>query len=146
VLQSFLVYLCGQMDGLTPAKTKCRQISWLMLGVCFVLLYSCPVKKFLIICLDKRQPADNTTAQFMKANSAPGVKIAYLHKDATVYAVPSAGRSVRPIDPSSFPFLPAMYSRPGADGILQVSSLSLSDRQRAIGGPPRYLQLLRLQI
>jgi len=117
-----------------------------MLGVCFVLLYSCPVKKFLIICLDKIQPADNATAQFMKAYSAPGVKISYLHKDATVYAVPWAGRSVRPVDPSSFPFLPAMYSRPGVDGMLPICARSLSDRQRAIGGPPRYLQLLRLRI
>jgi hypothetical protein len=134
------------MDRFTPAKKKCRQISWLMLGVCFVLLYSCPVKKFLIICLDKIQPPDNTTAQFMKAYSAPGVKISYLHKDAAVYAVPSAGRSVRPVDPSAFPFLPAMYSRPGADGILQMCSLSLSDKQGTIGGPPRYLELLRLRI
>ena len=117
-----------------------------MLGVCFVLLYSCPVKKFLIICLDKIQPADNATAQFMKAYSAPGVKISYLHKDATVYAVPSTGRSVRPVDPSSFPFLPAMYSRPGADVLLRAFGLSISDRQAAIGGPPRYLQLLRLRI
>jgi hypothetical protein len=116
-----------------------------MLGVCFVLLYSCPVKKFLIICLDKIHPAENATAQFTKDYSASGVKISYLHKDATVYAVPSIGRSVRPIDPSSFPFLPAMY-RPSADGLLQVCSLSLSDRQGAIGGPPRYLQLLRLRI
>ena len=117
-----------------------------MLGVCFVLLYSCPVKKFLIICLDKIQPPDTATAQFMKACSAPGVKIAFLHKDATVYAVPSAGRSVRPIDPSSFPFQPAMYSRSGADVLLRACGLPNSDRQAAIGGPPRYLQLLRLRI
>ena len=117
-----------------------------MLGVCFVLLYSCPVKKFLIICLDKIQPPDTATAQFMKACSAPGVKIAFLHKDATVYAVPSAGRSVRPPDPSAFPFLPAMHSQPPAGDMLQVCSLSLSARQRVIGGPPRYLQLLRLRI
>jgi hypothetical protein len=121
-------------------------MSWLMLGVCFVLLYSCPVKKFLIICLDKIQPAENTTAQFTKGYSAPGIRISYLHKDATVYAVPSAGRSVRPIDPSSFPFQPAMYSRPGGDVLLRACGLSISDRQAAIGGPPRYLQLLRLRI
>ena len=117
-----------------------------MLGVCFVLLYSCPVKKFFIICLDKIHPADNATAQFMKAYSAPGVTISYLHKDATVYAVPSAGRSVRPIDPSSFPFQPAMYSQHGEDVLLGACGLCLSDRQAAIGGPPRYLQLLRLRI
>jgi hypothetical protein len=140
------MYLCGQMYRSTQAKKKFRQITWLVLGVCFVLLYSCPVKKFLIICLDKIPPADNATAQFMKAYSAPGVKISYLHKDATVYAVPSAGRSVRPIDPSSFPFLPAMYSRPGSDSMLQLCARSLSDMRVAIGGPPRYLQLLRLRI
>jgi hypothetical protein len=131
------------MYRFTPAKKKCRQVSWLVLGVCFVLLYSCPVKKFLIICLDKIQPPDNATAQFMKAYSAPGVKISYLHKDATV---PSAGRSVRPIDPSSFPFLPAMYARPSVDDLLRACSLPLSDRRGTIGGPPRYLQLLRLRI
>ena len=117
-----------------------------MLGVCFVLLYSCPVKKFLIICLDKIQPQDNTTAQFTKAYSAPGVKIAFLHKDATVYAVPSAGRSVRPTDPSSIAFLPAMYIQPDADGLLQAGGLSLSGECAALGGPPRYLRLLRLRI
>ena len=117
-----------------------------MLGVCFVLLYSCPVKKFFIICLDKIHPADNATAQFMKAYSAPGVTISYLHKDATVYAVPSAGRSVRPIDPSSIAFLPAMFSRPGADVLMRACGLSIQGRLGAIGGPPRYLQLLRLRI
>jgi hypothetical protein len=134
------------MDRFAPAKKKCRQISWLMLGVCFVLLYSCPVKKFLIICLDKIQPPDNTTAQFMKAYSAPGIKISYLHKDATVYTVPSAGRSVRPTDPSSISFIPAMYIQPGTDGLLQAGGLSLSGGCAALGGPPRYLQLLRLRI
>jgi hypothetical protein len=109
------MYLCGQMYRSTQAKKKFRQITWLVLGVCFVLLYSCPVKKFLIICLDKIPPADNATAQFMKAYSAPGVKISYLHKDATVYAVPSAGRSVRPIDPSSFLF--CLRCIPGPDQI-----------------------------
>ena len=137
------------MDRFAPAKKKCRQISWLLLvGCASYLLYSCPVKKFLIICLDKIQPPDNTTAQFMKAYSAPGVKISYLHKDATVYTVPSAGRSVRPTDPFSISFIPAMYIQPGADGLLQGwLVLSLSDSAgAAFGGPPRYLQLLRLRI
>jgi hypothetical protein len=134
------------MYRFTPDKKKCRQISWLVLGVCFVLLYSCPVKKFLILCLDKIQPAENATAQFTKGYSAPGVKISYLHKDATVYTVPSAGRSVRPTDPSSISFLSAIYFQPGADDVLRAYGLSLSDRQEAIGGPPRYLQLLRLRI
>src|ERR1700744_3015276 len=140
------MYLCGQMDRFTPAKKKCRQISWLALGVCFVLLYSCPVKKFLILCLEKVQPAESNTAAFMKAYAAPGVKIAYLHKDATVYSVPSAGRSVRPTDPSSVSFIPAMYTQPGADALLQASVLSVSGGIAAAGRPPRYLQLLRLRI
>jgi hypothetical protein len=134
------------MDRFAPAKKKCRQISWLMLGVCFVLLYSCPVKKFLIICLDKIQPVENATAQFTKGYSAPGIRISYLHKDATVYAVPSAGRSVRPIDPFSISFIPAMYIQPGADGLLQAGGLSLSGVCAALSGPPRYLRLLRLRI
>src|ERR1700744_2699204 len=106
------------MDRFTPDKKKFRQISWLVLGVCFVLLYSCPVKKFLILCLDKIQPGENATAQFTKGYSAPGVKISYLHKDATVYTVPSAGRSVRPTDPSSISFLSVICFQPGADDLL----------------------------
>jgi hypothetical protein len=134
------------MDRFTPVKKKCRQISWLVLGVCFVLLYSCPVKKFLILCLDKIQPAENSTAQFTKGYSAPGVKISYLHKDATVYTVPSAGRSVRPTDPSSLSFLSAIYFQSGADALLQACNMSLSGSQGDTGGPPRYLQSLRLRI
>jgi hypothetical protein len=135
------------MDRFTPDKKKFRRISWLVLGVCFVLLYSCPVKKFLILCLDKIQPAENATAQFTKGYSAPGVKISYLHKDATVYTVPSAGRSVRPTDPCSISFIPAMYIQPGTDGLLlQAGGLSLSGGCAALGGPPRYLHLLRLRI
>jgi hypothetical protein len=134
------------MDRFTPAKTKFKQISWLVLGVCFVLLYSCPVKKFLILCLDKIEPGDNATAQFTKGYSAPGVKISYLHKDATVYTVPSAGRSVRPTDPSSISFIPAIYIQLETDGLLQAGGQSLSGVCAALGGPPRYLHLLRLQI
>jgi hypothetical protein len=134
------------MDRFAPAKKKCRQISWLMLGICFVLLYSCPVKKFLILCIEKVQPSESDAAQFMKAYSAPGVKISYLHKDATVYTVPSAGRSVRPTDPFSISFIPAMHIQPAADGLLKAGGLSLSGGCAALGGPPRYLQLLRLRI
>lgn len=130
----------------TQARKKFGQISWLMLGVCFVLLYSCPVKKFLILCFDKTQPAENATAQLMRAYSAPGVKIAYLNKDVSVYAVTSSGRSIRPNDPSSFPFQPALHSLMGVDGLLRTSGLLTSDRHGAPGSPPRYLQLLRLRI
>ena len=117
-----------------------------MLGVFFVLLYSCPVKKFIILYLDKTHPGQSATAQFTKAYSVSGEKIAYLHKDSSVYTVATPGRSTRPADPLHVDYLPAAYAAFGTDDLPGISDRSADDRIPFIIGPPRYLQLLRLRI
>src|ERR1700761_8452905 len=91
------------------ARKKVGRISWIILGIFFVLLYSCPVKKFIILYIDKTEPSGSPAAEFLKAYSVSGAKIAYLHKDACLYTVAPAARSVRPADPSDF-LLSAAYS------------------------------------
>jgi hypothetical protein len=130
----------------TQAKKKFGQITWLMLGVFFVLLYSCPVKKFIILCLDKAQPGESANAQFMMAHAVSAAKIAYLHKDACVYAVAAPGRSIRPADPLHVDYLPAAYAASGTDDLRGIRDRSANDGISFIVGPPRYLQLLRLRI
>jgi len=117
-----------------------------MLGIFFVLLYSCPVKKFIILYLDKTQPGESATAQFMKAYSVSGGKIAYLHKDASVYTVAAAGKSIRPADPLHVDYLPAAYAALGAENLRGIQDRPANDRMTFTIGPPRYLQLLRLRL
>jgi hypothetical protein len=51
------------MQGLTLTKNTCRRLTWLSVGLCFVLLYSCPVRKYVLI----RQHASvsNSTAKII---------------------------------------------------------------------------------
>jgi hypothetical protein len=130
----------------SQAKKKFGQITWLMLGIFFVLLYSCPVKKFIILYLDKMHPGQSATAQFTKAYSVSGEKIAYLHKDACVYTVATPGRSIRPADPLHVDYLPAAYAAFGTKDLRSIRDRSGDDRLTFTIGPPRYLQLLRLRI
>ena len=117
-----------------------------MLGIFFVLLYSCPVKKFIILYLDKTQPGESSTAQLMNAHSVSAAKIAYLHKDACVYTVAAPGRSIRPADPLHVDYLPAAYAAFGTDDLMGIRDNSANDHLSFIIGPPRYLQLLQLRI
>jgi hypothetical protein len=130
----------------SPVKGVFPRVTWILLGVCFVLLYSCPVKKFLILHFAKTHPAQGTEAEFIKAHSAADVRIAYLHKDTSVYTVPSTRRSFRPVDPSSFPFRPFLYSLAGEENLLQANGHLLAENRTTVYGPLRYLQLLRLRI
>jgi hypothetical protein len=130
----------------SQAKKKFGQITWLMLGIFFVLLYSCPVKKFIILYLDKTQPGERPTAQFTNAHFVSAAKIAYLHKDACVYTVAAPGRSIRPADPLHVDYLPAAYAAFGTNDICGMRDRSGDDRLIFTIGPPRYLQLLRLRI
>jgi hypothetical protein len=130
----------------SQTKKRFGQITWLMLGVFFVLLYSCPVKKFIILYLDKTHPGQSATAQFTKAYSVSGEKIAYLHKDASVYTVAAPGRSIRPADPLHVDYLPAAFAAFGTDDLQGIRDKSANDHISFIIGPPRYIQLLRLRI
>jgi hypothetical protein len=128
------------------AKKKFGQITWLMLGLCFVLLYSCPVKKFLILYFDKTHSEENASAHYMKAHSAQSVKIVYLHRDASVYTAISSARPFRPLFPSPWTDIPASGPTGGGRLSASLNPLQLHSQQSFAGDPPRYLQLLRLRI
>jgi hypothetical protein len=127
------------------AKKKFGQITWLMLGLCFVLLYSCPVKKFLILYFDKTHSEENASAHFMKAHSAQSVKIVYLHRDASVYAALSSARPFRPLFPSPWTGIPAFGNLTGGNsGSAAATQLPLYHQRAFAGDPPRYLLRLRI--
>jgi hypothetical protein len=129
------------------AKKKFGQITWLMLGLCFVLLYSCPVKKFLILYFDKTNSEENASAHYMKAHSSQSVKIVYLHRDASVYTALASARTFRPLFPSPWTGILAAYNPTGRHRLPATINLLPLDLQRAFAGDlPRYLQLLRLRI
>jgi hypothetical protein len=131
------------MHRFQQAKKKFGQITWLMLGLCFVLLYSCPVKKFLILYFEKPHGEESASAQFMKAHAAQSVKIAYLHRDSTAYTI---GSTERPAFPHPRPNLPACAAATTGNSNPGTSLPSGGQSATFSGDLPRYLQLLRLRI
>lgn len=117
-----------------------------MLGLCFVLLYSCPVKKFLIIYFDKSHSTENASSQFLKNTSLQNVKIAYLRRETSAAAALVSARVISPANPF-FQGLLFLSFASHRDRMATAISLLQLDRRRAFASdPPRYLQDLSLLI
>jgi hypothetical protein len=135
------------MKGIETVKTKFRRLAWLFLGLCFVVLYSCPVKKFLLFQFDKTCPPGAGSSHFRKNLSFQSPKIVYLNRNSTGYKTVAATRACKPVMP------PRLYASPGsfpiteADPHLPAQRLLQLSRQRAFTiGPPSWLQSRRWQI
>src|ERR1700743_753000 len=129
------------MQDLLQAKKKFGQLTWLGLGLCFVLLYSCPVKKFLIIFFDKPHAAKSASGLFLNNTSLQNVKIAYLKREKAKIQAIKPVQMVSPSDPQLFGLIPVSLSSCASDRLPALISLLQLSRKRSLAdGPPRYLQ------
>jgi hypothetical protein len=131
------------MKGITQAEIRIRQFTWLTLGLCFVLLYSCPVKKFILLQFGKADPAMTAAAQFRKNLSLQGAKIVYLNRNSSGYNTRRLVRSFNPVIPSLFNSSILTSRYPGQAGL---SADRPSTDRKGADHLPLYLQILRLQV
>jgi hypothetical protein len=134
-------------------RYKIGQFTWLFLGLCFVTLYSCPVKKFLIVHFDKVSTPGSASGHIDKHFSSQNTRIAYLNKNNfSFYKIPASPVMATPTDEPVIPDWNFLLS-----ALLLFLGLSYAQTKRAAatgtangntieGAPPLYLQLLRLQI
>jgi hypothetical protein len=132
------------MNGLTQATIQVKKLTWLTLGFCFVLLYSCPVKKYLLLTYGKARADESATCQFQKDVTGHSERIAYLRRPCLKSIGGLLAAALRPATP------PVLFSLSSStyrgDSRLAISQAVLA-RNGAIGGaPPRYLEERRLLI
>ncbi len=128
---------------------KLRQFTWLSLGLCFAILYSCPVKKFLIVHFDKVNVPVSASSHFDKNSSSRNTKIAYLNRNNFSYKILGSAASVKPpFIPDWTPFLSTLLLLLGLSPLfVKLRALAkTANRNATEGSTPLYLQLLRLQI
>ncbi len=70
------------MSRLIQTKIQLKKLLLLVLGLCFVLLYSCPVKKYLLLTLGKARAAQTETCEFQKSLSSHSERIVYLRRQS----------------------------------------------------------------
>lgn len=132
------------MNGFSQAAIQFKKLTWLALGLCFMLFYSCPVKKYLLLHFGKARADESATCQFQKDATGHCDRIAYLKRTCRkgLGVVTSA---VRPSTPPVLQFFSTSFF-PSYDHHT-VLDRALSARHVAIAGdPPRYLEVQRLLI
>jgi hypothetical protein len=136
---------------------KLRQFTWLFLGLCFAILYSCPVKKFLIIHFDKVNAPVSASDHVDKSMASRNTRIAYLNRNNfSYYKIPGspvlAEPPGKPLIPDWNFLLSALLLFLGLSYLhlsyLQTKRVLLAKMAcpKAEGSPPLYLRYQRLQI
>jgi len=115
------------MQGLTLTKNTCKILIWLSVGLCFVLLYSCPVRKYVLI--KQHAGLSNSTAKIIYLGRRPAKTTAFVHL-----------QTVRPVFPLAFAHF--RLGIPARDEFMANAM-----RYNAIdGAPPGWLNNRRLLI
>ena len=131
------------MQGLTNAKITCRRLTWLLIGFCFVVLYSCPVKKYLLMTFAGASATETSTSSYQKDLTSYSVKIVYLSRRSTGYTIFAPSRAVRPVLP--MPFQDFTLAVRGDDAGC-VAAMKHARQGAFDSAPPRWLEDLRLRI
>ncbi|HEY4062117.1 MAG TPA: hypothetical protein VGM30_09465 [Puia sp.] len=135
------------MKSIVSVKIVFRQITWLFLGLCFVVLYSCPVKKFILLTFDKTHPLGTGSSHFRKDLSLQVGKIVYLNRASSRYTVSAPVRVLKPAMPPRFAALTVSSGFTASKHDQPAKQLLQLYRQRAFAiDPPMYLQCRRWQI
>ena len=126
----------------TQTLIQIKKLSWLLLAGSFVLLYSCPVKKYLLLTFGNGRATETQSPQFQKDVYSHAEKIVYLRRQSAKTVVTIIGQVVRPLmSPVLSFFAVDRGNRRAAIGE------AVQDRNPVIGGaPPLWLGLKRLLI
>lgn len=118
-----------------------------MLGLCFVLLYSCPVKKYLLLTFGGARATETESCEYQKNLSSHSEKIVYLRRQSIPPRVIVAGRANRPVMPPEFTLLTATSFATYFNNCRNAINRAVLARNNAIAGaPPRYLEVRRLRV
>jgi hypothetical protein len=135
------------MERLIQAKIQFKKLTWLVLGLCFVLLYSCPVKKYLLLTFGKARAAQTEGCEFQKSLSSHCEKIVYLRRQSAKPIVVIANRALRPVKPAALTLLTAAnFIKDFADCRVAIGRAVLARNGVIAGAPPRYLEMMRFRV
>src|SRR5580658_4086742 len=123
------------MSGSTPLLVQLKKLSWLLLGFCFVVLYSCPVKKYLLLTFGNGRATESQTVQFQKDVYSHAEKIVYLRRQSVKSNIVIAAQVVRPVLSPVLSFFVT-----DRDNSHEPIGRATTDRNSVTGGaPPRWL-------
>jgi hypothetical protein len=130
------------MLSFSQALIQIKKLSWLLLGFCFVVLYSCPVKKYLLLTFGNGRASESQAVQFEKDVYSHVEKIVYLRRQSVKSVIVITGQVVRPVMSPVLSFF--VTDRDNSRGAIGGS---VQAPQSAIGGaPPLWLGMKRLLI
>jgi hypothetical protein len=132
------------MNGLKTATIQIKKLTWLVLGLCFVLLYSCPVKKYLLLTYGKARAAESATCQFQRDATGHCERIAYLQRPCLKSVGSMLVAAIRPATPPTLQFFSLSFSH--FDDHTAIARAVLARNAAIAGAPPRYLEMHRLLI
>src|ERR1700722_18664779 len=81
----------------TQIQIQIKKLSWLLLAGSFVLLYSCPVKKYLLLTFGNGRATETQSSQFQRDVYSHGEKIVYLRRQSAKTVITITGQAVRPV-------------------------------------------------
>ena len=132
------------MNGLKTTAIQIKKLTWLVLGLCFVLLYSCPVKKYLLLTYGKARADESATCSFQRDATGHCERIAYLRRPCFKSVGSVLVAAIRPATPPILQFFSLSFA--AFDG-QAAGAGAISARNSAIAGaPPRYLEERRFLI
>ena len=132
------------MNGFTKSKMQVKKLTWLMLGLCFVLLYSCPVKKYLLLTYGGARAAESANCEFQRDVSGHSERIAYLRRPCLKSIGSILAVAIRPATPPILFSLSSFAYR--ADCRAAIGQALLARNGAIAGAPPRYLEERRFLI
>ena len=126
----------------TQIHIQIKKLSWLLLAGSFVLLYSCPVKKYLLLTFGNGRATETQSPQFQRDVYSHAEKIVYLRRQSAKTVTTIIGQVVRPLMSTVSSFF--VVDR---DDCRAATGEALQDRNPVIGGaPPLWLAVKRLLI
>ena len=132
------------MNGLKTTAIQIKKLTWLVLGLCFVLLYSCPVKKYLLLTYGKARAAESATCSFQRDATGHCERIAYLRRPCFKSIGSVLAAAIRPATPPLLSFLSLSFA--GFDSHTAMGRAVLARNAAIAGAPPRYLEVKRFLI
>lgn len=130
------------MQSIPQALIQIKKLSWLLLAGSFVLLYSCPVKKYLLLTFGNGRATETQSLQFQKDVYSHTERIVYLRRQSAKKVVILIGQVVRPLMSPALSFFVVDRN----ECHVNIGE-AVQDRNSAIGGaPPLWLGLKRLLI